>query len=305
MNLAIGAYISRVNHCKCGSSEIHFYSGTVSEEKQYERTKLLIYLKGSKTAKKALELEEPSLYGHFKFVSTIIKNHMVPGLPSYMYYLLCCFKDDCRHPRCKAGKPKEPARWYPDGPPLTCIPLPVTKIPWGSSGCPHCKLSCCGHYATKLFDVTDPEILSKVPKPPSAQLKQLFSQAKNIVTDELVKKAAQEVLLPTEECRIWLIHLKTVMENRLKGAKKAAQTRRSKRQKSTTTTTDPAISKLPSSENNVQNWFCGKCGEEFHEETVEEESWIECSLCLVWYHFECEQIVTPPDVDYICLKCKQ
>ncbi len=43
----IDAYVSRVNHCKCGDTEINLYPGVLSEEKQCERTKLLTYLKGS------------------------------------------------------------------------------------------------------------------------------------------------------------------------------------------------------------------------------------------------------------------
>ena len=45
----------------------------------------------------------------------------------------------------------------------------------------------------------------------------------------MVDNAAERVLLPPEECRIWLNHLQTVMENRRGGAKKAAATRRAKR----------------------------------------------------------------------------
>ena len=64
-----------------------------------------------------------------------------------------------------------------------------------------------------------------IPKLPSAVLKQLFSSSNGQISDEMVDNAAERVLLPAEECRIWLNHLQTVMENRRRGAKKAAATR--------------------------------------------------------------------------------
>ncbi len=80
------------------------------------------------------------------------------------------------------------------------------------------------------------------------------------------------------------------MENRKRGAKKAAETRKAKRH----------VSRCESAD----RWFCGQCALEYDESI--EENWIECSLCLVWYHFKCEQVVEAPpeNINYICLKCK-
>lgn len=51
--------------------------------------------------------------------------HMVTGLPSYIFLLLCCFRSGCKHPRCLEGKqPTTPDTWYPNGPPLSYLPLP-------------------------------------------------------------------------------------------------------------------------------------------------------------------------------------
>ena len=70
MSLAIDAYISRVNGCPCGTTQIHLYQGPDTKEKQRDREKLLVFLKGSKKNKEALKRKrnEPSLYSHFDTV---------------------------------------------------------------------------------------------------------------------------------------------------------------------------------------------------------------------------------------------
>lgn len=78
------------------------------------------------------------------------------------------------------------------------------------------------------MDVLDSQAVSMLPKPPSAVLKRSFSSSNGQVSDEMVENAAREVLLPPEECKIWLDHLQTVMENRRRGARKAAATRKAK-----------------------------------------------------------------------------
>lgn len=75
------------------------------------------------------------------------------------------------------------------------------------------------------MDVTDSKALSVVPKPPSAELKKLFSNVNGAINDDRLENAAKNVLLPMEECRIWMKHLMTVLENRCRGARKAAETR--------------------------------------------------------------------------------
>ena len=61
--------------------------------------------------------------------------------------------------------------------------------------------------------------------PPSIVLKKHFS--KNTPVNHL-RDTAKSILLPEEECQIWLDHLRTVIENRKRGAQKAAATRKSK-----------------------------------------------------------------------------
>ena len=107
MSLAVDAYISRVNGCPCGDTEIQLFRGPDSSEQQVAREKLLIFLKGSNKNKEVLHRQDPTLYAHFKLVWTVRKNHMVPGLPSYVFYLICCHNSDCPHPRCLGGLHKE------------------------------------------------------------------------------------------------------------------------------------------------------------------------------------------------------
>ena len=136
---------------------------------------------------------------------------MVCGLPSYLFFLLCCYKDDCPHPRCQSGPRPSTLNWYTDGPPISHLPLPVPdpERPWGSNSCSSCTGFCSGHYKTLFLDVTDSHAVSAVAKPPSATLKQLFSSNKGKVSDEMVENAAKKVLLPPNECQIWLNHLQT------------------------------------------------------------------------------------------------
>ena len=106
--------------------------------------------------------------------------------------------------------------WYPGGPLISSLPFPVPdpQRPWGSSTCPSCAGVCSGHYSTSFVDVLDCQAVAVIPKLPSAVLKQLFSSSNGQISDEMVDNAAERVFLPPEECRIWLNHLQTVMENR-------------------------------------------------------------------------------------------
>ncbi len=230
MRLAIEAYIKRVDGCPCGESQIRLYCGAESSEQQEVREKLLIFLKGSNVSKESLRTTAPTLYTNFQLIWKVRANHMVSGLPSYVFFLLCCYKKDCPHPRCQAGPPQTISTWYPGGPPLSHLPLPIPdkERPWGGT-CSTCKGVCSGHYKTQLVDVHDRKALSQVPKPPSAALKKLFSSTSGLVTDSMIESAAKEVQLPSDECTIWIKHLQTVLENRRRGARKAAATRRARR----------------------------------------------------------------------------
>ena len=87
-------------------------------------------------------------------------------------------------------------------------PLPVVdpERPWGSSDCSTCKGMCFGHYKTKLINVQDKRALQETDKPPSAHLKALFSEVKGNLSEAIIKNTSKTVLLPPEECKLWLTH---------------------------------------------------------------------------------------------------
>ena len=129
MDLAIEAYISRVDKCSCGDTCIHLYRGANACGHLEVRDSLLTFLKGSKTAKDTLHQGKPKLYARFQSVWNVCQKHMVKGLPSqYILMLTCCFDEGCSHPRCRKGRPNEMPRWYKDGPAITHLPLPVVDV---------------------------------------------------------------------------------------------------------------------------------------------------------------------------------
>lgn len=106
MNLAIETYISRVNGCPCGNTVIQLHRGSDATEEQAIRLKLLVFLKGSNIEKADLQNKEPYLYKHFEQVWKVRNDHMVPHLPTpYVFFLVCCYQDNCLHPCCQAGEP--------------------------------------------------------------------------------------------------------------------------------------------------------------------------------------------------------
>ena len=221
---------------------------------------------------------------------------MVSNLPSYIFYLLCCYQKDCPHPVCQSGRPDELPRWYEGGPFLTqlLLPVPDPERPWGNTSCLTCKDFCAGHYKKNfLTDVLDTKAMKLVAKPPSIALKEMFS-SDVVVTESFIKNAAQKVLLPCHEVQMWLEHLKVIIENHKRGAAKAAATRRAKKAaqsipltatqstptRSTPTQSLPSVAtqSVPSSvtgPSSATEWFCGTCGCDY-EETEETETWIAC-----------------------------
>ena len=221
MNLAIDAYISRVNLSPCGDTVIQLYHGADSKEDQEIRKKLLIFLKGSSSNKKSLRSQDPELYANFQLVWNLRAAHMVKSLPSCIFLLICCYQNDCPHSRCQVGYPQNPLTWYPGGPSLYLLPLPFPdpERPWGNT-CERCKAACSGHYVTKLIDVPDSSALSEVPKPPSTVLKQLFSSNGGMIPESMIESVAKQVLLPWDECKN---HLWMVVQNRHRELRKLQQ----------------------------------------------------------------------------------
>ena len=59
------------------------------------------------------------------------------------------------------------------------------------------------------------------------------------------------------------------------------------------------------SENQVTEWRCGVCEYVYEDETEEEEVWIQCDQCQVWYHVGCVNISASklPD-SFVCPICQ-
>ena len=229
LSIAMDVYINRCNNCPCGDSVIHLYRGMESDELQSERNDLLIFLKGTATQKKDLQKSHPDVVAKFEKIITVQKNHHVIGMPSqYCFYLLCCFKPDCPHPLCSQQdvlKDTLPQTWYPEGPPLTYIPLPKIdpSRPWGNDSCTECNGFCSGHY------LRPPDSFSSLVNPvdpPSTVIKAAFIASGGTISEHELRRLARSTLLTEEEVRWWWDHLVTIDRNRKEGAKKAAETRK-------------------------------------------------------------------------------
>lgn len=180
LSLAIDAYINRVDKSPCGDTVINLYKGPSSGDFQLKLSFLTRFFKSKKSRDK-LQSENPDLHKYLSSVWQVRNDHMVTGLPTYIFYLLCCFKPGCEHPRCIQGKQSStPEKWYPGGPPLSHLPLPRPgpdpTRPWGSTSCLTCTEVCSGHYCEPCFtDVTDKDSLELIGTPPSVVLKRFFT----------------------------------------------------------------------------------------------------------------------------------
>lgn len=225
LELAIEIYIKRVDQSPCGESLIHLFRGADAPvEHHASREYLKIFLKGSRKNKATLQQEHPQVYEQISEVMDLRRRHMMTGYPSqYVFYLLCCFEPDCIHPLCKkhVGMSLSEFFWFPEGPPLTYLPMPVPDPgrPWGSQSCKQCSGFCSGHYLPPNSTLISHEHQDSIP--PSVLIQQAFKQLRTGDLSEL----AERVLLPPDEVNIWLSHLETFEKNQRRGAQKAAATR--------------------------------------------------------------------------------
>lgn len=270
LNLAITAYVSRVSGCSCGDTTIQLFRGSNSDHLQTMSSSLDTFLKGSKKQKEALQYQQPEVYGHFQKVWDIRNRHMVKNLPPYLFFLKCCFERDCPHPVCQSGE-SVALRWYPGGPTVDFLPFPFPdpKRSYGGS-CDTCKSFCCGHYITKLINITNPQEVKSIVMPPSVVLKESFASLKQEVTDIADVECpdlAKKVLLSEEETKIWLNHLENIAQNRKRGAAKAALTRQTRKNKV--------------NRDSGSKTYCGTCKVDYNKS--KSHFWICCDLCEQWY----------------------
>lgn len=148
LDSAIDAYISRVDGSPCASTEIRLFKGSNSDENQKENDLLKIFLKGRKSKRLELAKENPVMFSKFEETWAVRERHMLKNVPTkYIFFLRCCYRDDCIHPNCQAGCPQDEVTWYPGGPPIDFLPLPLADPDRPHQGsCKVCKDSCSGHY---------------------------------------------------------------------------------------------------------------------------------------------------------------
>lgn len=75
LNLAISAYISRVDGCPCGGTTIKLTKGCDSQCYQEMQKDLDVFLKGSKKQEQLLEQEKPEIFASFKKVWSVRNRH--------------------------------------------------------------------------------------------------------------------------------------------------------------------------------------------------------------------------------------
>ena len=178
------------------------------------------------------------------------------------------------------------------GPDVLFLPLPIPdpSRPWGASDCPDCGGSCYGHFLKP--DAAMTALLPRMRKPPSVAIREIFQRFTNWPpSEQQLRETAKAVLLPPQEVEMWFDHLKTIKENRKRGALRAAETRRKKKNKMAQTVHDV--------------YYCGVCHDQYVEYTDQEEMWIGCESCSAWFHFDCVGITAGavPE-EFFCENCK-
>ena len=118
----------------------------------------------------------------------------------------------------------------------------------------------------------------------------------------MLESISRQVLLPCAEVQMWLDHLSTVQQNRKRGTAKAAERRRKRKGEQA-----ELAGQIPLSSNTSPNesYKCEVCGEEYEDETLEEELWIECSSCKLWFHVDCVGINPRKflNISFVTLAC--
>lgn len=311
MDLATEIYISRCDNAPCGETTIHLFKGADSTAEQELCSSVVTFLKGSKSQRQLLKQNNPGVYERIEKVWQIREKHMVQGLPAqYLFYLKCCLDVDCTHPFC--NQQVSVSTWFPGGPQLSYLPFPVPdpSQPWGNSNCSRCEGQCSGHFLPP--DKAIVAQLSPMKMPPSQVLKEIFDGLSDDISEECVLAAAKKCLLPPAEVKIWFDHLLQIQKNRKRGAEKAAATRRQKKEQVRADKARAADRDNPEPEHQVRQTsepdsnltFCGVCCEVYAEVTDEPEDWIQCDICLKWFHFVCAS-VDPKSVPehFVCVSC--
>ena len=289
LNAATDVYINTVNGAPCFGTQIHLVKGAtdnVSDMYQERRPRLLTFLRGSKKEIKRLQQSHPDDYSYFSKIWKVRERHMVVELPTnYLFMLLPCYQAECSHPQCQKGKPAIEAKWYPGGPPLSFLPLPIKdlKQPWGGS-CDKCTGVCSGHYLKPEEHINwireyGTDACEKVP--PRAKIEQFVKTGDKVVQED-IDELSKLNLLSREDTEICVEHFVSIFERRKRNNEK----RRKNKQRA-------------DSETEKQDVYC-ICRKE------EEGLMIQCDGCEEWFHSICVY-VTQEEADemeeYICALC--
>lgn len=226
-------YINTVSGTTCAGNPIVLVKGAINKvSRRYleRRDHLLTYLQGSAKKQLAFQEEFPEEYAYFSKVWTVRNNHMVKNLPEkHVFMLYPCYEKNCPHPVCVNGKPNSQPVWFEGGPPLTYVPLPIPYPKWGSK-CDTCVGACSGHYLTPEDNIkwVQENGSGSCAQPPRKVIGDFFREATVVVTDDTIKRLAQETSLREADVKLWTDHLQAIKMRKKEGAKKAADTRRKK-----------------------------------------------------------------------------
>ncbi len=142
------------------------------------------------------------------------------------------------------------------------VPTPDPNRPFGQGSCEECKGKCSGHYMKpdKLWEhVLNGGEAAKA-GPPSDVILSIYQQYKAIPSRDVIEQTAEQVLLPFEEVEMWFQHLQQTSENRVRGAKRAAETRKRKaRQCNETTAPGNGSTKSKRGSINYDESVCKEC----------------------------------------------
>ncbi|XP_068761299.1 uncharacterized protein [Montipora capricornis] len=306
MDIATDVYIDRVDGAPCCGTILKLHTGGKNETMSERRESLLVFLKGSANDKKQLKKNRPDLYEYFERVWMVRENHMKKDLPgNYLFMLNLCYQIGCPHPLCHDETVRKDEKWFEDGPPLTYLPIPIPdpKRPWGGN-CKECTHLCSGHY---LRPKEHAEFVREhglmLSKPPSIVIKEEFYDSVKrgrTLSEEKILDVAKKTLLPLEELKMHVDHLRLTAERRKEGARKAATTRKTKaastRKKKKSNTAGGEQPKARPADTTVWCWC----------QDVEYGDMLLCEgdACPIkWFHFDCIGLLFSPAFSWFCPDC--
>lgn len=195
-------------------------------------------------------LSECGIYGRDTCVKTFLRS-------TFSAFVDCC------HPLCKEGPPSEELTWYPGGPPVSFLPLPVPDVnrSFGATNCKDCQGICSGHYLKleELWKHTSSNGGTVNSEIPSQVIANEFKKLNSVPEGTTLINAAKKVLLPPEETQMWFEHMSNVGENHQKGAQKAVQTRKANKKQCQVNSNKDSESEIPAQ---VLSELCTTCGKE-------------------------------------------